>query len=188
MNLIKPTFACLEKKICHIPLLVNLYSRPYRQIIRNEIGLGQITAADTVLNIGCGAVPYTAIYIASLTGAKVWAMDKDANAVERAHFCLEQAGFSDRIELIEGNGATDVPLGFDVAIVALQAEPKEKILHKLLDRAAPGGRLVFRRANTRFQNSYDRLPTDIEPTAEVKQFMHTFDRSVLYVKNSNGRN
>lgn len=182
MNLIKPSVACLEKKICHFPLLVNLYSRPYRQVIINEIGLAQISAADKVLNIGCGAVPFTALQIAALTGATVWAMDRDADAVKRARFCIEQAGMDERVRVIEGNGAYNVPSGFNVAIVALQAEPKEDILDNLLAAALTGGRLVFRRANNYFKQCYDRLPLKMDPVAEVKQHMQTFDRSVLYIK------
>lgn len=187
MNLIKPSVACLEKNICRIPLLVNLYSRPYLQVIKNEIDLAQIKETDIVLNIGCGAVPFTAMHIASLTGATVWAMDKDAGAVERAKMCLGHVGFGEQIKVIEGNGAEDVPWGFDVAVIALQAEPKGKILEKLLSAATPGGRLVFRRANARFKNCYDHLPVDIKPIAEVSQHMQTFDRSVLYVKASEYR-
>ena len=182
MNLIKPSVARMEKSISRIPFLVNLYSRPYRQVIKNEIELAQITAADMVLNIGCGAVPFTAIQIVSLTGAKVWAMDKDLIAVKQARFCLEQAGLSEQIEVIEGNGAVHIPRGFDVAVVALQAEPKAQILDKLLAGATAGGRLVFRKANTRFKQCYDHLPSNIKPVAEVGQHMQTFDSSVLYMK------
>lgn len=182
MNLIKPSVACLEKKICRIPLLVSLYSRPYREVIKNEIGLAQICAKDTVLNIGCGAVPFTAIQIAALTGATVWAMDKDTEAVNRARFCIEHAGLDERVRVIEGNGADAVPSGFTVAIVALQAEPKENILDNLLDASVSGGRLVFRRATKRFKQCYDLLPLKIKPVAEVKQQMQTFDGSVLYLK------
>ncbi len=182
MNIIKPSVALLEKKICRIPLLVSLYSRPYREVIKNEIGLAQICAKDTVLNIGCGAVPFTAIQIAALTGATVWAMDKDADAVKRASFCVEQAGLDKRIQVMEGNGAYAVPSGFTVAIVALQAEPKENILNSLLDASVAGGRLVFRRATKRFKQCYDLLPLKTNPVAEVKQRMQTFDGSVLYLK------
>lgn len=184
MNLIKPSVACLEKKISRIPFLVSLYSRPYRQVIKNEIELARITATDTVLNIGCGAVPFTAIQVASLTGAKVLAMDKDKSAVERARSCLKQVGLEDRVEVIEGNGAVELPGGFDVAIVALQAEPKELILEILMSTVTAGGRLVFRRPSNVFRHSYDHLPLKLEPVAEVEQRMQTFDGSVLYLKAS----
>lgn len=182
MSLIKPSVALLEKRISFIPFLAGLYSYPYRKVVEKEIELACIKAADKVLNVGCGAVPFTAIFLASLTGAQVWAIDRDREAVRKARQCLERMGLLGAVRVLEGDGGAVVPVDFDAAVVALQAEPKENILRNLISTALPGGRIVLRLPSPRFKGHYDSIPNYPRPAAKVRQGMHTFDRSVLFIK------
>ncbi len=186
MTLIQPLVSAVEKCLSGMPSAGNLYSRPYRRVVAKEIELARITSADRVLNIGCGAVPFTAIHVSRLTGAKVWALDRDPGSVNKARAYIKNAGLMERIEVLECDGAEVMPVDFDVAIVALQACPKERILRNLLEAVRPEGRLVFRQPSPRFTNHYDKLPQHILPNAEVKHDMKTFDRSLLLVKPLNG--
>lgn len=184
MTLIQPFVSTWEKCISSRPFIVDLYSRPYRQVVEKEAALAGITSRDRVLNIGCGAAPFTAVHLAILTGAQVWAMDLDPRAVQKARLYLQKIGLGDKVKVFRGNGAEIIPGKFDAAIVALQALPKEGILRNLLSAACPGGRLVFRLPSPSFSKHYDSLPPDIKPEAAVRQNMQTFDRSLLFVKSS----
>ncbi len=171
-----------EKILSKIPYCAHLYVRSYRQVVQNEIALAQIRSDDTVLNIGCGAVPFTAIYLALLTKAKVWAVDKDKKAIELARIYCKKVGLDGQIKFIETDGSKWIPVDFTVAVVALQAEPKQLLLDNLLKTATQGGRLVFRKPSKKFENHYDHLPERFPFAKTVKQNMKTFDSSVLYVK------
>lgn len=182
MGLIQPLISTWEKCISSIPFITELYSRPYKSIVEKEVNLAGIEASDKVLVIGCGAVPFTAIYLHLFTEAKVWAQDCDLKALKGARACLKKTGLNHMIKVFKGNAAETLPQRFDVAVVALQAEPKEKILQNLLQAVSPGGRLVFRQPSQKFSNQYDSLPQHIDTAGEVWYDMQTFDRSVLLVK------
>ncbi len=170
-----------EKVLSKMPFWADFYARSYRQVIQNEIALAQITIDDVVLNIGCGAVPFTAIYLASLTGAKVWAVDRDRKAVQQARFYCKKIGLKERIQFIEADGVESISVNFTVAVVALQAEPKTLILDNLLCKAEPGTRLVFRQPDKFFKNHYDYLPRGCAETVSVLQNGRAFNSVAFFI-------
>jgi len=182
MGPIQTVVSTLEKYCSRFPFLVGLYSRPYLKVVQREINLAKITFMDRVLNVGCGAIPFTAIHVAVLTGAKVWAMDRDIEAVRHARFCLEKMGLMEQVQVMEGDASLCIPVNFTAAIVALQAEPKELIMNNMLAKALPESRLIFRHPCISYEKHYDRLPNRYNHAGQVNHDMQTFDRSLLFVK------
>jgi len=178
--MIKRTVSFFEN-ICSRSLpLARLYCLPYRHVVKKEIELAGIGPGDIVLNIGCGAIPFTAIFVAGLSGAKVIAADKNPKAAHLARKCIHRVGLAHLIKTIECDCSQWVPEDFTVALVALQAEPKEAILNKIFSKGE-NRRIVSRAASRFFQKHYSLLPQAYEKRAEVVQNMKTFDRSVLFV-------
>ena len=182
MSWIPPVIRAWEKISSSSKILTWLYAKPYRKVLENEIRLGKISHNDTVLNIGCGAVPFTALFLATLTGARVYAMDIDHNAVLLAQKCVKKAGLDHRITVLAGNGADYFDKPFTAAIVALQASPKNKIMSVMQESAQPGTKIIFRLPSHPFKDHYDMLTIDEPATAITIQPMRTFDRSALYYK------
>lgn len=182
MVIIQPLVAFWEILASRISFLSELYIYYYKDVVQREIELANINSNDIVLNIGCGGIPFTAIHIARKTKAKVCAIDRDRKAVEHARACIEQLGLSENIKVLECDGAKCIPVNFTVALVALQAEPKRVLLEKLLEKAARGGRIVFRKPSKIVEKHYDNLPKDYPIAKMVNQDMKTFDSSVLYIK------
>ena len=180
MAVIPSITAFLEKRIARSKVLVTLYAEFYREVVEREIELAGIGEEDRVLNIGCGAIPFTAILIARLTGARVWAVDCDLAAVKTARFCVAAQGLKDLITVVHLDGRAEIPFPFDLALVALQARPKREILTNLFRCGGPGVRLVFRSARSSMAHQYDLLPRDIKYSDFVMQDKTTFDLSVLY--------
>ena len=185
MGFIQPLVASWEKRIYRSPLLSNLYGLPYHQVIKKEVDLANITAQDIILNIGCGAVPFTAIYLATLSGAKVWAVDRDREAVAKARVCLKKLNLQDRINVIKREGNENIEVHFTAAVVALQAEPKSNILTNLLTSSPSGARLIFREARKLLQSQYDYLPKEFHFVKQITHYAQTFN-SVLFVKQHGG--
>ncbi len=181
MSWIPPAIAVWEKISSSSKVLTWLYSRPYRRVIENEINLAKFNQDDVILNIGCGAVPFTALYLATLTGAKVHAMDIDHKAASLADNCVKKAGLSHRITVLQGDGSIQFKGSFTASIVALQATPKKLILKALQKAAQPGARFIFRLPSFPYRDHYDGLAADLPARAAAIQPMRTFDRSVLYV-------
>ncbi len=180
MNTIPSIVALMEKKSVTSSMLVSLYSGLYNGVIRKEIKLAGINSKDRVLNVGCGAIPFTAIKVAKLTGARVWAIDRDDKAVAAACECISTVGMQDLIQVAKLEGCEPVPFGFDVALVALQVAPKKDVLLNLVECCEPGGRLIFRKPRKRLKHHYDFLPADPAPLKNVRQNQLTFESSVMY--------
>lgn len=182
MKLIKRVTAVCEKRIVDYPILFKLYSFPYKHILQREIALAGITNKDRVLNIGCGAVPFSAIYTSRITGAEVVGLDFDAEACRRAVKTVSEMGLADSIIIRKGDGARIDPSGFTVVLVALQAAPKKKILENLLKQGASGLRIIFRLPRSFFENQYGTIGRNNIICDDVRQYMITFNRSVLIRK------
>ena len=176
-------FGRLEKVLTRLPPLASLYSRPYLGVVEREVTLAAIGDGDVVVNIGCGAVPFTAIYLARLTGAKVIALDKDKKAAECARNYVEAGGLADTIRVVWGDGVQASECESATAwIVALQAAPKNAILKHFLKSAPQGARIVFREPRPVFAGQYDQLPCSARPQSVTNHNMVAFNRSVLFTQ------
>jgi trans-aconitate methyltransferase len=180
MKIIPMLVAFLEKKVAGNRTLMSFYANYYHQVIDNEIKLASITAKDRVLNIGCGAIPFTALLTARKTGARVWAIDCDKTAVKVAQRCVVAQQLEHLVTVMHLDGTENIPIDFDVAIVALQAKPKKAILDNLLKSGSAQARLVFRRPRSDMAHQYDLLPARPLFSDFIGQDKATFDGSVLY--------
>lgn len=180
-SIIKTLVAGFEKLSTANSFLFRLYSAPYCFVLDREIKLAKINSRDIVLNIGCGGMPFTAIYIAQKTGAKVIAIDNDPMAVEMAKNNVIKSRLSDKItvECVDGKDYNK-PV-FNKAIIALQASPKNEILHSLIRIAPKGSKLLFRQARNAFKNQYDILKAD-NVSGVVTHKMLTFNQTLLFQK------
>ncbi len=185
MKIIPGVVALLEKKAVAGSILAALYARHYNDVIRREIELGAITSEDLVLNIGCGGIPFTAIKINQLTGARVYAVDRDKEAIAAAKRCIKSFGLENEVTAACIDGTAKIPFDYTVVLVALQAEPKKAIYENLVDQGSPGARLIFRRPRRELSHQYDLLPEKPQPCGFVHQNEVTFDSSVLYTVQGN---
>ena len=180
MSLIKPLVAAFERRLAGAPGVFFWYSLPYRGVVRRELVLSGIKRSDRVLVIGCGAIPFTAVLTARMSGASVVAVDCDMQAVLRARILVERLGLDRQITVIHANAATDRLPAARVALVALQAGPKEAIrlnLRGCIDER--DGCVLFRLARRKLEHQYGTLHVPSEHGSQVRHRMPTFDRSVL---------
>lgn len=124
-------------------LLYHALSLYYRMIVKREIKLGQITKDDTILCIGGGACPYTAILMANYTKAKVTVVDNDLSCAKKASCLIERLGLED-INIICASGESISYDNYSVVHVALQITPKDKVIESLMEEASPGTRVLVR--------------------------------------------
>jgi len=179
-KLISGTVAFFEKVASKSTILSELYSRPYRDVVRREIELARLTKRDRVLNVGCGSIPFTAIHVARMSGADVVAIDRDREAVKLARQCIRRMNLQDKIKIYLADAVEKIPEDFDAAVVALQAEPKEAIMTNLCSCASRKARLVFRLPTENFHNQYDNLQYPELCLDWIQQDMKTFSRSYLF--------
>lgn len=178
---VKFFFASFEKISCGLYPAFYLYYKFYQNVVRKEITLAHINSQDIVLNIGCGAIPCTAIHTVQMTGAKVIAVDKDEEAVYKAKHCLKKYRLENNIEIVNGDGRKDISSNFSAAIVALHVNEKPLVLKNLKAKGKPGGRLIFRQPSDKYKHVYGCLSEDHPPDYTALQNMETFKSSYLYL-------
>lgn len=144
MRLLSEATKIVEKISSRYPLLMNLYGLYYKNIVKKEINLGDISIGDRVLCIGGGAFPSTAITIARETGAKVKVIDHDSIAVMKSRELISKLGLSSQIEVADGKGENVDPREFTVIHVALQVHKREEILKCLLSKVDSKTRILVR--------------------------------------------
>ena len=179
MAVIQSLVAKFEKNYNKSKFFFNMYANQYKNILNNEIKLGNISKKDRVLNIGCGGMPFTAIFLSEMTGAEIIAVDHDEEAVKKASEFVSRNNIKN-ISIICSKGQNINEISFNKALVALQAFPKVDILNNLLKISEKGSRLIFRQPRNIFKGNYDFLD---EKTADsfVNQKMITFNKSLLYI-------
>ncbi|QGG46628.1 class I SAM-dependent methyltransferase, putative [Heliorestis convoluta] len=134
----------LEKIALYSPGLFRLQKRYYEEIVGREIVLGSITEKDTVLCIGGGPLPCTALEIAKRTGAIVHVIDSDLGAVYSARKFVHKLNLSNQVKIFCAQGQTIDTSSYSVVHVALQAKPHDLILKNIWRKAKEGTRVLLR--------------------------------------------
>ncbi|HZT45580.1 MAG TPA: protein-L-isoaspartate(D-aspartate) O-methyltransferase [Gaiellaceae bacterium] len=100
----------------------------------------RLRGGEKVLDVGTGS-GYQAAVLAELAG-EVHSIERIPELAERARAALAEAGYADRVHVIEADGSLglpdEAPFGA-IAVAAAAGQPPPA----LLDQLAPGGRLVI---------------------------------------------
>lgn len=132
----------LETLASDVNFLGNLYFKIFGSRVIKEIQSAKIGKDDNVLQIGCGAVPYTSEIIARCTGAKVVAIDNDPKIILKARSYIQKKGISN-ISIEYGDGI-DFPLEkFSVVYISLGVSLLEAIFKRII-KEGKGKRIIFR--------------------------------------------
>lgn len=116
----------------------------YKNIIKREVRLADITPQDKILCIGGGPCPYTAIMLHQQTGAKVTVIDNNKQCVKQSADLIKQLNLEKSIRIVYGEGEEINCHGFTVIHLALQITPKEKVLKKVIEQAEKGVKILVR--------------------------------------------
>ncbi|MDQ2087731.1 methyltransferase domain-containing protein [Herbivorax sp. ANBcel31] len=177
----KKLFKSLEKLICRFYPIFQLYHNLYKDVVKKEVELAGITKDDVVLNVGCGAIPFTALHVVEMTGAKVIALDKDRKAVKMARKYLKKYKLDRNIEIKLGDGTSEKLPPFTVAIIALHIKDKDKMLESLKAFGNSRGRIIFRQPVDEHKEEYGYLTDKYQPDEKSFQKMKTFKESCLFL-------
>jgi len=180
-NLVK----ILESFFTKTNVLGLLYTRFYENLVTKEVEEVNTNSNDFVLQIGCGAVPYTAEVIARKTGAKVIAIDNDPKMVKRATAYVARQGIPSNIQIKYGDGMNYPLRDFDIIIISLGVRPIAPILKRILSEANDGTRIVFREPQGFIGRSYSNMNDTVlisNAGETIKQGKLTFRKSIKIVK------
>ncbi|QZA87750.1 methyltransferase [Salinarchaeum sp. IM2453] len=185
MSAVQKTVAKLEKSCTELPAVFSVYMHSYRPVVSQEVSLGALDEADNILNVGCGAMPFTAGLLAKYTDATIHAIDKDSAVLTEAQQNLNRVGVGDNVKLYEGDGTKVVGDGSivsevcDVAVLALQARPKDQIVSAYQSTSDAPSKVIVRQPRSIFEETYDSISTTEATVDSVTHLMPTFDQSLM---------
>jgi D-arabinose 1-dehydrogenase-like Zn-dependent alcohol dehydrogenase len=176
-------FRMAEITLTRITQFADLYTGYYQHMIRDESSMAHISSSTSVLHIGCGAIPNTAVTLANSIGAKITALDNDINAVKKAKQYVKNSHLQQKIKVAIGDG-TNYPIqNFEVIIISLGVEPIRKVLQNIASSANSNTKIIYRR--TRYGKK-QQIPQDtFLVQKKVKHHMFrifSFTEALLLIK------
>ncbi len=134
----------MESIAVRFALLSKLYYRVvYKNMLEKEMEMVDLQPGASVLHVGSGAYPYTALYLAQ-KGFFVEAWDYNNAAVKKAGELIQKKNMADRIQVVRADGCQMNAHQHDAIWVSLNVSPKAKILERAFYSLKDGGLLIFR--------------------------------------------
>lgn len=130
----------------------------FEQLIDSEIKLSDIGAKDSVLFIGSGPFPISAILLSQYSGCRVDCYDSDADAVHISSKVIGSLGLDKDISIYNQDGRDLADTTYDAVVIALLAKPKEAIFKTVRSRLKENGKIICRDSKGVHQAFYK--PTD----------------------------
>ena len=175
----------IENKAIEIGLIYKLACNYYRDVIKKEAVLANITQEDVILCIGGGVCPFSAILFHQITGAKVTVIDNNKDCIPKAQKAIERLALTDKVKVIceEGCSSNINFADYTVVHLALQVSPMEKVFSYVKDKIAPGTKLLLRRPKKQLDNIYCHLEkTSLTKGPYTTHKSRNIGSTILYIK------
>ncbi len=127
--------------------IMSLFCKLFSRSVQEEILSAGITRGQRVLFVGGGALPYSAVLIHKLTGARVDVVDRDPRAYSLAKK-LEGTLFKGYFRAQFMDGETCDPARYDTVIIARQVVGKQKLLACYREKMSHKTTLIVRTPRT----------------------------------------
>ncbi len=135
-----------ERIAQNLPVFAYLYLRFHYPSVVREIKMAQLKKTDSILQIGCGAIPYTLIILHRLLRCPVTGIDNQPVAVHKAMRFLERIDLSDHISVMQGDGKTFDVSGYDFILISYGTPDAHAILTHVLTTSKKDARILFRKS------------------------------------------
>lgn len=137
-----------------------LYER-FQRLLSKEIDLLNGHDYDSVVFIGSGPFPITAILYHQMTGKKVDCLELDENSAQTSEEVFKKLGLSDNMKVHVGDGGTYDLGKYDVVLNALLAKPKFKIMQNVIRTGHDNCKILCRTSEGLRQLVYESTPEDV---------------------------
>ncbi len=126
-------------------MLGRVYTKFFEKMTLDEFQMVKIGEKEKILHIGCGAVPNTLLILATYFNASFVGIDKDKKAVKKAREMVKKYGLEKKIKIEKGEAISYPISTFDVIIISLGVEPREKVFERIRKEMKNGTRIIARK-------------------------------------------
>ena len=153
-----------------------LYMKFHEPSVKKEIAIGDLSSTDTVLHIGCGAIPYSLIIFSKETQAHITGVDNQPRSITKARQFA--AGYQN-IHIEQASGETYDVSVYDVILISYGVGDIEEVLKSTLQHLKNNGKIILRKPITETTEYIDAV---IKKYARKKQKLLLFQESYLLMK------
>jgi ubiquinone/menaquinone biosynthesis C-methylase UbiE len=161
-----------------------------RPPVTNEIKRAGISSTDKILVIGCGILPSTIIILAEETQAYLTGIDINSKITNLAKSYINKKRFSNRIDILVGDGVNYPVNEFDVIFIAINVWPINQILQHLAQNMKSGSKFIYREfeSDSSLVSSEEKIFTSFTLDSSFNYPMTMFSKypmtkSFLFIKN-----
>lgn len=171
------------EKILSTNFLGRIYTKFFEKMTLDEFEMVGIEKNHKVLHVGCGAVPNTLLILAKNMDASFVGIDRDEKAVEMARKMVKSYGLERKIKIEIGDALSYGFSEFDVIIISLGVEPRDKIFERIINETEDNAKIVARKPWDSMDRVYGRDEFVPRGFDVVKTFnRQDFIKSMLMVK------
>jgi SAM-dependent methyltransferase len=153
----------------------------YHRLVERELKSVSLKPGASVLHIGCGPLPMTALYLAEI-GFRVAAIDYDPAAVRSARQVVRRRLLDERIAIWEADGSEIDCSPYDAVWVSLIVSDKQKVVARCLQTLRQGACVLYRNYRGPLTLLYPRLaPQDLGLEYEHRRVTHALGKETLIV-------
>ena len=163
----------LERLAVRFRFFTTIYIAMNRKMTLDEFAMVDLPKGCSVLDIGCGSLPWTLLILAQNKKWRFVGIDRDHKAVVSANKIMSSFNLSDRVEIREADGLDVDTTGFDLVIVAFGVNPRIKLLEKIGKNLKQKGVVVFRTTWERLDTVYGHA--GIPPNLKIQHVFYRKD-------------
>lgn len=142
----------------------------FNRLLSKEINLLNGNEYDSVIFIGSGPFPITAILFHQMTGKRVDCLELDEASAKTSKEVFERLGLSDNMKVHIGDGGIYDLGEYDIVLNALLAKPKFKIMQNVLRTGRDDCKVLCRTSDGLRQLLYESASEDVFNGFDVKGF------------------
>jgi hypothetical protein len=121
------------------------FYRNYLQLASTEYAGSSLKPGDCVLFLGSGPLPLSLITLCHEYGVRGIGIEQDGKRASLSREVISRLALSESIRIIEGDHfCLPLKIGFDLYMIAAQAEPKKEIFEHLAKFLPKGNKVSYR--------------------------------------------
>ena len=166
---------CIDILSCKMKKIAKIYERSIGKEYEKESKIFDISGAKSILHIGCGAYPITAMTLAKISGAKIVGIDRNPKSIKLAKNVVQEKKLS-KITIEQGDGVNYHVKEFDTIIISGCSYPKKQILENIFENAKPQSKIILRTSDRSAESILSRmnLNQNITIAKEIKNYPFSF--------------
>ena len=179
---------CTDYLACKMKKLAEAYERTVGNEYRKEREKFNLSGDKTILHIGCGAYPITAMVLAEMDDVKITTIDKSHRSVKLANKIIHKKNLDDKIRAEYGDGTMYPIDGFDTVIISGCSVTKIQVFEHVVKNAKSKCKIIVRDSYLDIESVINdlALDQDIKITKKIENYAFPTSRWISYclVKNN----